>query len=84
VTGQARRRRQLDAEQGVASDQALNVDGGVGGNETSGVERGISVQYQVMNRRDKAGRGYRSGVKARDEIGEVASDPCPDELGKGP
>jgi hypothetical protein len=32
----------------------LNVEGGVGGNETSNVQAGIGGECRVINRRDKA------------------------------
>jgi hypothetical protein len=37
-------------EQGIGSDQPLNVERGAGDNETSNVEKGVGVEYRAGER----------------------------------
>jgi hypothetical protein len=43
-------------ERGIGSDQLLNVERGVHGNETSKVKVEVAGESQVINRREKMGR----------------------------
>jgi hypothetical protein len=47
----------LDIEQGMGSDQPLNAERGVSGNETSNGEEEVARECRVINRRGKISKG---------------------------
>jgi hypothetical protein len=74
--------RVFTERRGIGSDQALNVEGRVGGNETGNVEGGVYRMCGMISRRERATGRWPSALKAPDEVGGVEREYRPDVSGR--